>query len=75
MHFNLLDLVLLVLPLYKDVVQLTPLSVVLHLDVLVNIADVLRPCVGPLLVEGQVVVGELALEIPDFVGEIIVAFF
>ena len=75
MHLNLLDLVLLVLPFDENVVQLAPLSVVLHLNMLINIPNVLGSGVGSLLVEGKVVIRKLPFQVSHFICQLVVSLF
>ena len=67
---DILSLLLHLLALDKNLVKFGLELLVIVLNVLVSVLDVLRPCVGSEFVEGQVVVGQLSLELPDFVVQL-----
>lgn len=57
----------------EDGIQILSLLVVLRLEEEVHVLDFLWPRVSALLVEGQVIVGQAPLQVPDALDQLIIA--
>mmetsp|Transcript_26460 Transcript_26460/g.63769 ORF Transcript_26460/g.63769 Transcript_26460/m.63769 type:complete len:210 (+) Transcript_26460:1255-1884(+) len=70
--FHLFDQFLLLLLLQKDAVHLIPLLVILILQNHEEVLHLLRPGVGPLLIQSQIVVRQISLQLPHSGDKLIV---